>query len=98
MALEIPEKANAVYISALTGQGCDQLAEVIQRVIHEGKKKVTFKIPNSELGAMNILYKNATVEDIDYGAEYVTVVATVDAKTHGMLKKYDENYPVAEEY
>ena len=93
-----PEKANAVYISALTGQGCDQLAQVIQRVIHEGKKKVTFKIPNSELGAMNILYKNATVEDIDYGAEYVTVVATVDAKTHGMLKKYDENYPVAEEY
>lgn len=92
-----PEKANAVYISALTGQGCDQLAQVIQRVIHEGKKKVTFKIPNSELGAMNILYKNATVEDIDYGAEYVTVVATVDAKTHGMLKKYDENYPVAEE-
>ena len=93
-----PEKANAVYISALTGQGCDQLAQVIQRVIHEGKKKVTFKIPNSELGAMNILYKNAPVEDIDYGAEYVTVVATVDAKTHGMLKKYDENYPAAEEY
>lgn len=89
-----PDRAHVVYISALTGQGCEELARVIQTVIHEGKKKVIFKIPNAEMGAMNILYNNATVDEIDYGADFVTVVATVDAKTHGMLKKYDENYPV----
>lgn len=91
------ERHHVVFISALTGQGCEELAEVIQSVIHEGKRRVTFRIPNAEMGAMNILYKNATVEEVEYGADCVTVTATVDSKTHGMLKKYDENYPVANE-
>ena len=46
---------------------------------------------------MNILYRDATVEDVDYGAEYVTVKATVDKKTRGMLKKYDTMLPKEEE-
>ena len=50
-------------------------------------------IPNREQGALNILYKNATVEIVDYGYEGVTVVATVDQKVRGMLKKYDVNRP-----
>ncbi len=89
------DRKNVIYISALTGQGCEELAELIETVIHEDKRRVTFKIPNSEMGAMNILYKNAAVEDVEYGDEFVAVTATVDAKTHGMMKKYDENYPVA---
>lgn len=88
-----PDRAHVVYISARTGQGCEELAKIIQTVIHEGKKRVIFKIPNSEMGAMNILYNNAVVEETEYGDDFVTVTATVDAKTHGMLKKYDENYP-----
>lgn len=88
------ERKNVIYISALTGQGCEELAQLLEGVIHEGKRTITFKIPNSEMGAMNTLYKNATVEDVEYGDEYVLVTATVDSKTHGMMKKYDENYPV----
>lgn len=91
------DDTHAVYISALTGYGCDKLADVIQTVIHEGKRRVIFKIPNGEPSAMNTLYKNSTVEDVEYGAEFVTVTAVVDEKTHGMMKKYDENYPVDEE-
>ena len=69
------------------------LLEKVEEIIHQGKSKVTFVIPNSEQGALNILYKNATVESVDYGYEGVTVVATVDAKVRGMLKKYDINKP-----
>ena len=78
-------------ISAKSGQGIDTLLEKVEGIIHQGKIKVTFVIPNSEQGALNILYKNATVESVDYGYEGVTVVATVDAKVRGMLKKYDIN-------
>lgn len=91
------ERKNVIYISALTGQGCEELAQLLEEVIHEGKRKVTFRIPNSEMGAMNILYKNSTVENVEYGDEYVLVTATVDSKTHGMMKKYDENYPKRDE-
>ena len=80
-------------ISAKSGQGIDTLLEKVEEIIHQGKSKVTFVIPNSEQGALNILYKNATVESVDYGYEGVTVVATVDAKVRGMLKKYDINKP-----
>lgn len=80
-------------ISAKSGEGIDMLLEKIETIIHQGKSRVTFVIPNSEQSALNILYKNATVESVDYGYEGVTVVATVDAKVRGMLKKYDVNKP-----
>ena len=80
-------------ISAKSGEGIDTLLEKVEEIIHQGKSKVTFVIPNSEQGALNILYKNATVESVDYGYEGVTVVATVDQKVRGMLKKYDVNRP-----
>ena len=80
-------------ISAKSGEGIDTLLQRVEEIIHQGKSKVTFVIPNSEQGALNILYKNATVESVDYGYEGVTVVATVDQKVRGMLKKYDINRP-----
>ena len=80
-------------ISAKSGEGIDTLLQKVEEIIHQGKSKVTFVIPNSEQGALNILYKNATVESVDYGYEGVTVVATVDQKVRGMLKKYDVNRP-----
>ncbi len=80
-------------ISAKSGQGIDTLLQKVEDIIHQGKSKVTFVIPNSEQGALNILYKNATVESVDYGYEGVTVIATVDQKVRGMLKKYDINKP-----
>lgn len=80
-------------ISAKSGEGIDTLLGKIEEIIHAGKSRVTFVIPNSEQAALNILYKNATVESVDYGYEGVTVVATVDGKVRGMLKKYDVNRP-----
>lgn len=80
-------------ISAKNGDGIDTLLEKIEGIIHQGKSRVTFVIPNSEQGALNILYKNATVESVEYGYDGVTVVATVDQKVRGMLKKYDVNKP-----
>ena len=86
---KISEREHTAYISAKTGQGCDALAEMLESVIHEGKQRVKFVIPNREAGALNKLYANATVEDVEYGAEDITVYAVVDAKTRGMMKKYD---------
>jgi len=91
------DRQNVVHISALTGKGCDTLAELLQKMIHGDKCSVTFRIPNAEQGALNRLYKDATVEDVEYGAEFVTVKAIVDSKTRGMLRKYDTNPPILDE-
>ena len=79
----------AVYISARTGQGLDQLAVALQGMVRRGKRRVTFVIPNAEQGALSKLYsEQAAVESVDYGYEAVTVVATVDDRVYGMLRKY----------
>ena len=78
-----------VFISALTGRGLDKLGEQLESLVNAGKKRVKFIIPNASAGALNTLYKNASVEDVDYGAENITVIATVDAKIRGMLSAYD---------
>ncbi len=92
------ERENVVHISAKTGEGCDRLAALLVKTVGDGKTSAVFKIPNSEQGALNRLYKDAVVEDVDYGAEYVTVRATVDSRVRGILRKYDTEPPAAEEY
>ena len=82
------EKTYTVAVSARTGQGMELLTDTLGMVIRAGKRRVTFHIPNGEGGALNTLYRNATVEDVEYGAENM-VVRAVDSKVHGILKRFD---------
>ena len=75
----------------------DLLLEKMQELMHAGKKRKVFHIPNREAGALNTLYQNATVEDVEYTAEEILVTAVVDAKVNGMLKKYDPEWVEPEE-
>jgi 50S ribosomal subunit-associated GTPase HflX len=79
---------SVAFISAKTGQGVDLMVEKLERIITEGKRRVEFNIPNSDAGALNTLYRLATVESVDYGYDGMKVVALVDNKVLGMLKKY----------
>lgn len=76
------------YISALTGQGIEQMIEKLEAMVTMGKRRVTYVIPNREAGELNTLYRLATVESVDYGAEAITVVALADARARGTLKRF----------
>ncbi len=94
-ALDIPRIAdipvdNALYISAATGQGVDSLIAKLERIVTEDKQSITLRIPNNEQNIINSIYKNASVTDIDYGNEYITVKAVADTKAKGMFSKYLE--------
>ena len=82
------ESSSVVFISAKTGEGVDGLVEKIESIILSGKKRTTFRIPNNQQGAVNQLYKLASIESVDYGAEYVTVVTMADQKARGMMERY----------
>ena len=79
---------NVAFISALTGQGVERMVSLLEKMVLSDKRRVTYLIPNSEAGALNTLYKNATVENVEYGAEVMTVTALADARTRGMMHKY----------
>ena len=89
---------NVVYISALTGQGCELLVGKLEEMVLASKRPVVFTIPNSEAGALNTLYKNATVQDVEYGADAIVVTALADTKVIGMLRKYTDIPEEKEEY
>ncbi len=79
---------NVVYISARTGQGVDGMIARLEEIVSAGKHRVTYRIPNADGGALNTLYRFATVESVEYGAEAMTVVALADAKARGMMRRY----------
>lgn len=86
-------RENAVYISAVTGQGVEQLLARMEEMLHEGSRRVFFRIPNAKQGLLAVLYRNATIEEISYGEDAVEVTAVVDARTYGQLRQYDINPP-----
>ena len=86
-------RENAIFISAATGQGVEQLLARMEEMLHEGNRRVSFRIPNAKQGVLSVLYRNATVEEISYGADAVEVTAVVDARTYGQLREYDANPP-----
>ncbi len=79
---------NSVAVSALTGEGLDELVRKLEIMVQEGKSEEVFIIPNSDAGVVNRLYASAEIIDIDYGSDNVTVRATVDAKTRGQYDRY----------
>ena len=79
---------NTVYISAKTGQGVDGMIARLESFVLEGKRRVTYRIPNADGGALNTLYRIASVETVEYGADAMTVVAMADAKARGMMRRY----------
>ncbi len=81
---------STVFISAKTGEGVQEFSTKLEETIrlHCGKTIETFKIPNSEMAAVNKFYENSEVKDIEYGDEFVTITALVDSKIKGTFKKY----------
>jgi GTP-binding protein HflX len=87
-----PEREDAVWVSAATGQGIEQMVDRLEQMLNAGKKLVKFIIPNAKQGLMNILYNEAAIKTVEYGAESVTVEAVVDARVYGMLAIYEDGY------
>ena len=86
------EHQEAVWVSAATGQGIEQMVDRLEQMLNAGKKLVKFIIPNAKQGLMNVLYNEAAIKTVEYGAEAVTVEAVVDARVYGMLAVYEDGY------
>ena len=89
-------RENVAYISAATGQGVEQMLTRVEEMLHEGSRRVTFLIPNDQQKLVGRLYAVATVEEVEYGADGVTVTAVVDAQTYGQMRAFDTAAPQEE--
>ena len=86
---QISDSSRTVCISALTGKGTDELLNIIDQELSKAKKTVSFLFPFEMQSAVNSLYENATVLNVEYTENGSLVTAIVDEKCIGMYKKYE---------
>ena len=79
-----PHGEDIVSISARTGEGVDRLLEMIDQRLDKGTRRVTIRLPYDKGGLLDMLYREAKVEQVDYG-ETIDVVAVCTPRTIGQL-------------
>ena len=83
----LPHGADIVSISAKTGQGLDELLEKIGARLDTGACRVELSIPYDKGGLVDLLHREAKVEQVDYG-ETIQVTAVCTPVQLGRLKDY----------
>ena len=86
-----PHGEMAVNISAKTGEGLDELLGAIDRILDKGTRRVTIHLPYDKGGLLDILYRDAKVESVEYG-DTIDVVAVCNPRAIGQVKDYIEGW------
>ena len=86
-----PHGEGTVNISAKTGEGLQDLLNLIDRTLDRGTRRVTLHIPYDKGNLLDILYRDAKVESVDYG-ETIDVVAVCNPRAMGQVKDYIEGW------
>ncbi|MEG0780677.1 MAG: GTPase HflX [Oscillospiraceae bacterium] len=85
----MPHGADIVSISAKTGAGVELLLEMIGTRLDPGVRRVTLHLPYASSGLLDVLYREAKVESVDYG-ETIDVVAVCTPKVLGRMAAFTE--------
>ncbi len=86
-----PHGEDSVNISAKTGEGIDSLLRAIDKLLDKGTRRVTLHLPYDKGGLLDLLYREAKVESVEY-AETIDVVAVCNPKAIGVVKPYIEGW------
>ena len=82
---------DTVSISAKTGEGVPELLACIDKKLDKGTRRVTLHLPYDKAGLLDGLYREATVESVEYAAS-IDVVAVCPPKVLGQVKDYVEGW------
>ena len=85
----LPHGEDIVAISARTGEGIDRLLTMINERLDKGTRRCTLHIPYDKGGLLDMLYREAKVESVEYSAT-IDVVAVCGPRTLGQVQPYLE--------
>ena len=83
----LPHGEDIVAISARTGEGLDQLRAKMADRLDSGARRVTLCLPYDQGGLLDTLYREAKVEQVEYG-ETIQATAVCPPKLLGQLQAY----------
>ena len=87
----LPREKDSVYISAKTGEGIKRLLQAVDEKLDKGTHRVTIHLPYDKAGLLDGLYREAKVENVEYG-ETVDITAVCTPRIMGQLKDYIEGW------
>ena len=87
----LPREKDSVYISAKTGEGIKRLLQAVDENLDKGTRRVTIHLPYDKAGLLDGLYREAKVENVEYG-ETVDITAVCTPRIMGQLKDYIEGW------
>ena len=80
----MPHGEDICSISAKTGEGVDKLLEMIASRLDAGSRRCVLRIPYDKGGLLDQLYREAKVENVEYG-ETIAVTAVCTPKVLGQM-------------
>ena len=86
-----PHGEDICSISARTGEGVDRLLEMIDRRLDKGTRRVTIPLPYDKGGLLDMLYREAKVESVEY-SETIDIVAVCPPKVLGQIGDYTPDW------
>ena len=86
-----PHGADICSISARTGEGVDRLLEMIDRRLDKGTRRVTIHLPYDKGSLLDMLYREAKVESVEY-SETIDIVAVCPPKVLGQIGDYTPDW------
>ena len=91
----MPHGEDICAISARSGEGIQRLLEMIDRKLEKGTRRVTLHLPYDKGGLLDMLYREAKVESVEYGGT-IDVIAVCGPRTLGQVRDYAEGLPKEE--
>ena len=86
----MPHGEDIVSISARTGQGVNELLAMIDRRLDKGARRVTIHLPYEKGAYLDMLYREAKVENVEY-SQTIDVVAVCAPKVLGQVSVWIES-------
>ncbi len=83
----VPHGEDIVSISAKTGRGLDELLSMIGGRLDQGAHKVILHLPYHKGGVLDMLYREAKVESVEYG-DTIEVTAVCTPKIMGQISEF----------
>lgn len=84
----MPHGRDIAVISARTGAGIDDLLSQISRHLGSTLHRVRIALPYDQAGRIDILYRDAKVEKVEYQPDYIEVQAICEPRTLGWIREY----------
>lgn len=81
-------REDAVYISASSGAGIDELLSRLLAIVRQTKRRVTLLFPYTAQGRISAVYRYGSVENIAYEEDGVVLDAILDQRGIGAFAEY----------